>query len=238
LLKANQLNMGGIIIGIGLIVGGLYGIVKFRDTVRGNQARRARQEVAAGIGDAIRAELEAGRIPIANPSTALLRPGESALIAVPAYLLENVTVGYKSEGSSVRLRIAKGVSVGSYSGHSHAVKQMRRTSKGEFVVTSSRVIFAGDAKSFEAQINRLTNVEIYSDAVALHQGATTHLVGFDARQLAAMSGTIVKSVAEGKLPPPATAKVSVTVSRGSKPTREASASVRSERTPIDTRRRT
>jgi hypothetical protein len=133
----------------------------------------------------------------ANPQKALLRAGEVAFIAAPAALVENQTVGYETSGASVRVRVAKGVSVGSYGGRSHPVRGMVRTAHGEFVVTTKRVIFAGDAKSFEMKLEGLTNFVHYSDGLTLHHGITHHRVVFDAEALATVAATVLKLVLKG-----------------------------------------
>jgi hypothetical protein len=141
--------------------------------------------------------LSAGRP--ANPQKALLRAGEIAFLAAPAALLENQTVGCKTSGASVRVRVAKGVSVGSYAGRSRPVSGAVRTAHGEFVVTTRRVIFAGDTKSFEIRLKRLTNVVHYSDRLVLHHGTTHHRVVFGAEELATVAATVLKLALKGNV---------------------------------------
>jgi hypothetical protein len=183
-------------VGVFLIIAVVSGI---RQGNLASKALQLRRDQARAFGQAILNGLSMQCLPIAEPRHALMRPGEEALAIGPAHLLETKTIGYKRSGTSVNYRLTKGVSVGSYSGHSSAVKTLMRTSNGEFVVTTQRVIFAGDAKSFEIQLKRLTNIEPYTDGLGLHHGTTTHIVKFDAAELADAMGRVLKLVAEGKL---------------------------------------
>lgn len=115
-----------------------------------------------------------GELPHVRTRKAIMREDEQAHFSESAELVENKTTGYRAGGASVRVRVAKGVSVGSGGGVSRAIKEDIITSKGELVITNKRIVFAGDKKSFETPLAKLTSFETYSDGLAFHIGTKTH----------------------------------------------------------------
>ncbi|MEX8520049.1 MAG: hypothetical protein AB3X44_16185 [Leptothrix sp. (in: b-proteobacteria)] len=106
-----------------------------------------------------------------TPRKALLRKDEIAHLCIGAAQLENVTVGRKYEGGSAGIQIAKGVRIGAVRGHSVAVKKLQEVSHGELAITSKRIIFAGDRKSFDVPFTKLTHIEPFEDGIGFHYGA-------------------------------------------------------------------
>lgn len=106
-----------------------------------------------------------------SPKKALLRKDEIAHLCIPAAQLENVTVGRKYQGGSAGIQITKGVRIGAVRGKSVAVKELQEVSHGELAITSTRVIFAGDRKSFDVPFAKLTHIEPFEDGIGFHYGA-------------------------------------------------------------------
>lgn len=181
-----------------VIVVALLVVVAYGRQVQRKEASARLQKLTQYARDTVDG-LKAGRPILVEPRKAILHPGELAFLAMPATLMEQKTLGYASSGSSVRVRVMKGVSVGSYGGHSHAVKGIVRTAQGELVVTNKRVIFAGDLKSFEFPLTKLTNIEGYSDGLSLHHGSTTHLLAFQAPELTSAAAIVLKLTSSGQL---------------------------------------
>ena len=132
-----------------------------------------------------------------KPVKAILHPGEIALIAVPGALHEYQTV-YKGRGVNVRVRVSKSISIGQSAGQGRGVQGLVKVSDGEFVVTRQRVIFAGQTKSFEAPLSKLTNVEAYTDGTGLHLNSAVHVISFPSSEVSLAANFAIRLALEGK----------------------------------------
>lgn len=116
-------------------------------------------------------EIQAGNLPIVAASGVILQKSEIAHWIEPASLLEERVVARRYEGGSqgFSFKIAKGLTyrVGQSRGRLVTDKEVQAVSRGEIVVTDRRVIFRGDAKSFEIRLEKLLEVEMFSDGVRL-----------------------------------------------------------------------
>ncbi|WP_127958839.1 hypothetical protein [Serratia microhaemolytica] len=120
-----------------------------------------------------------GQLPIVRARKAIIRDGEIAHFSESAKLVENITTGYTSGGASVRVRVVKGVSIGTGRGRSRAIKENAIVARGELVITDMRVIFAGDKKSFEAPLTKLTSFESFADGVIFHISSKSYTLTLD-----------------------------------------------------------
>jgi hypothetical protein len=106
--------------------------------------------------------------PISVPNV-VLEPGESAFWSQPASLYENKVVRRRYEGGSrgVSIRVAKGVSfrVGNHRGQSVSETADVPVAFGEFIITSHRLLFVGDKKSFSAPLKKVLHLEPAHDGV-------------------------------------------------------------------------
>jgi len=113
------------------------------------------------------AEIQSGNPPIINTPNVILQKGEVAYWAEPATLLEERVVGRRYEGGSqgVSFRIMKGVTyrVGAHRGNIVIDRAVVPVSSGELIVTSKRVVFRGDRKSINLRLDKLLEVQLYSD---------------------------------------------------------------------------
>jgi hypothetical protein len=97
---------------------------------------------------------------------------------IGAQLLEERVVGRRSQGGSrgVSIRIMKGVScrVGASGGTSVSVRGVVPVSVGYFCITSHRLIFSGNAKSFAFDRKKILSTKIHSDGITIapDSGAT------------------------------------------------------------------
>lgn len=111
---------------------------------------------------------ERGPQPIAV-SNVILRKGEQAYWAQPARLYEEKIVSRRYEGGSrgVSIRVMKGVSfrVGAQRGQFVADTADVPVSEGEFIVTSQRLIFRGNSKSFDTKYEKLLDVQNHIDGI-------------------------------------------------------------------------
>lgn len=116
-------------------------------------------------------EIQNGNPPTIALSNVILQKAEVAYWSEPASILEERVVKRRYEGGSqgFSFRIAKGVSyrVGGHRGHIVTDTAVVPVSSGELIVTNKRVIFRGDAKSFNIRLDKLLELNFYSDGVRL-----------------------------------------------------------------------
>ena len=135
-------------------------IILFRNHLKSNgQKTDEDEEQALALWQQIR---EQGSLPTVTTSL-ILHKHEVALLEQPdAELLETRSVReYKGGASGVRLRIAKGVSVGlgKTRGHSESHQEWRSIDVGTLVVTNKRLIFKGDKRNRTVFLNKLLSIE-------------------------------------------------------------------------------
>jgi hypothetical protein len=109
-----------------------------------------------------------------RPKKALIKPGEKAYGAVFADLQENKTIGYSAGTTGMSVRVAKGVTLRTSGTKGKAVKGMVNIASGELVITDSRVIFAGDRKSFAISLENLLDATSYADGFGFSDNKTTY----------------------------------------------------------------
>ncbi|MDY7537658.1 hypothetical protein QN372_00715 [Undibacterium sp. RTI2.1] len=122
-------------------------------------------------------KIKNGELPVVSVKSVILRSGETAhLSSRGAILMEEQVTGYEAGTTSVRVNIAKGVTVGKAGTKAKAVKGYVGVSKGEFALTSGRVVFAGEIKSFEIPYSKLTSFFTIEDGITFHVGSKSHMV--------------------------------------------------------------
>jgi hypothetical protein len=64
-------------------------------------------------------------------------------------------------------RIAKGVSyrVGAFRGHLVSETGIVPVSDGRMIITSRRIVFAGNAKSFATRLDKIIDIQLFSDGM-------------------------------------------------------------------------
>lgn len=116
-------------------------------------------------------EIQNGNPPSVSVPNVILQKSETAYWSEPASILEERVVNRRYEGGSqgFSFRIAKGVSyrVGSHRGHLVSDTAVIPVSSGELIITNKRVIFRGDAKSFNLRLDKLLELNFYGDGVRL-----------------------------------------------------------------------
>jgi hypothetical protein len=115
------------------------------------------------------AAIREGTLPVQNIKDVVLRKGESVHWIEPAKLWEEHVVSRRFEGGSsgVSIRVAKGLSfrVGQSRGHYVADTADVPVSEGNFIITNRRLIFQGQAKSFETKLDKLLEMENHLDGI-------------------------------------------------------------------------
>lgn len=116
-------------------------------------------------------EIQNGNPPSIPVPNVIFQKNERAYWSEPASILEERVVKRRYQGSShgFSFRIAKGVSyrVGSHRGHIVTDTAVVAVSSGELIITNKRVIFRGNAKSFNLRLDKLLDLNFYSDGVRL-----------------------------------------------------------------------
>lgn len=117
------------------------------------------------------AEIQRGNLPEPRVGSLILQKAETAHWIEPASLIEERVVGRRYEGSSsgMSFRIAKGVSyrVGASRGRLIVDTANVPVSVGELVLTNKRVIFRGDKKSFNYRLDKLLDIQLYSQGLRI-----------------------------------------------------------------------
>jgi len=120
-------------------------------------------------------DIQTGKLPNVAVAGLVLQKGETAHWTEPASLLEERVVNrrYVGGSSGVSFRIARGVSyhVGGFRGHMEADKKILPVSSGTLVITSKRLVFLGDNKSFNSRLDRLLDVHLFGDGIRVDDSA-------------------------------------------------------------------
>ncbi|MER3384875.1 hypothetical protein [Pectobacterium aroidearum] len=166
-----------------LIVTGIIIYKLWRQGGKIKASREAEHQHSIAVREQVNAIFD-GELPIVTPRKAIVRKDEISHFAGTASLSEKQTTGYSHGGASVRFRVAKGVSIGTSGGRSRAIKENLIVANGEFVITNKRIIFAGDRKSFESTLYKLTSFETYADGIVFHIDTKSYTLFLDEPELA------------------------------------------------------
>lgn len=116
-------------------------------------------------------EIQTGNPPVIAVPNVVLQKAELAYWSEPASILEDRVVARRYEGGShgFSFRITKGITYHVSSQRGHLVKDTAviAVSSGELIVTNRRVIFRGNAKSFNIRLDKLLEFHFYSNGIRL-----------------------------------------------------------------------
>ena len=175
------------------IQGGIAAVAGYGLRQRLRYRRNEQHHAQLAFNEAIEAA-RTGTLPTVSPSRLIMHSGEKAFLAVPAKLLEDKAIGFVGSGGSVRVHVAKRVSVGVGGGRGHQQRDIVTVATGEFVVSDQRAAFAGDMKSFDLPLRKLTNIQGMADGLILHSGNTSKMVQIADRATAQIALTILNRV--------------------------------------------
>lgn len=117
--------------------------------------------------------IQEGVVPHISVSNVILQKGEIPYWSEPSALLEEKVISRRYEGGShgVSMRVMRGVSyrVGASRGHIVSETGNVVVSRGDLIITSKRIIFRGDLKSFAIALDKLLNIEIFSNGVTVSE---------------------------------------------------------------------
>lgn len=116
-------------------------------------------------------EIQNGNIPEISVTNLVIPRTEKIYWSEPSALTEEKVINRRYVGGSqgVNLHVAKGLNfrVGSSRGHLESEMGMVSVSEGDFIITSKRIIFKGDRKSFAIKLDNILDLHIFSDGIRL-----------------------------------------------------------------------
>lgn len=120
-------------------------------------------------------EIERGNLPISQVPGLISKRGEISYWCEPVQVFEEKIVKKYQVGQSsgFSVRIAKGISyrVGSSRGQTVTETGLVMVGKGDFAITTHRLVFLGASTSIEMPWSKVVNLQLYSDALAVFVGS-------------------------------------------------------------------
>lgn len=116
--------------------------------------------------------ITSGTLPVNYDSDLNLYDDEVSHIELEANLMEERVVksGWVSGHSGLSFRVAKGVrfNVGATRGHRISERAVAPVSHGVLAITSERIAYLGNPKSFEVKWSKVMGIEPYSDGMTIY----------------------------------------------------------------------
>lgn len=125
------------------------------------------EQIAADLSTKV-ASIEKNGPQTLTTENLILRGNELALYEAEGGLYEMRVDSASTRNAGVRVRVAKGVSVNLGGGKITPDKELKRIANGHLIVTNTRIVFAGDAKSFDAPLNKIINIKYFDDGASIH----------------------------------------------------------------------
>lgn len=115
-------------------------------------------------------EIQQGNMPTMPPITNLvMQKGEKVYWSEPSILVEEKVIRRTYQGGSqgMNFRVMKGVSyrVGGHRGHIASETGAVAVSDGELIITSNRIIFRGDKKSFAVKLDKILDIQLFTNGL-------------------------------------------------------------------------
>lgn len=115
------------------------------------------------------------QMPIVHYNNIVLYPGEKLIFAVPAqtFIQKEQVVGYTGGSSGASIRVAKGLTVRKGSSRGIPIRQnVTKFNEGDYIVTTSRLIFLSQNECFEFNIEKVSACKIIAqDSFMIVQGS-------------------------------------------------------------------
>ena len=125
---------------------------------------------------ALYSETIAADLPSIKPTTAILKAGETAYVEASSMLMETKSGGFVGGSRGVSVHVAKGLTLRAGAFKGHKVEHIVVVARGHLLITSQRIIFAGDQKSFAVNLDKLINITRYRDGFTFNDGSKSHNV--------------------------------------------------------------
>lgn len=162
------------IITIALICFVVYFLIKVakKSTLKAQkQQEEERQKLLNETQAFVTQAQEVGSLPIISTSI-LLESGEQAHLQESVKLIEPKTVRHNA-GAGGRVRIARGLSVGGWSGQSESRQEWRSLDVGTLILTNKRIFFKGQTENRVLPIKKIIEVGHYTDGIQISSESKT-----------------------------------------------------------------
>jgi len=141
-------------------------------------------------------DIQRGELPTISVPGLVLQKAETSYWSEPASILEERVVKREYVGGSrgMSFRIAKGVHyhVGSFRGHIESRKAVVPVSRGSLVITSKRLLFLGDSKSFSSRLDKLLETHLFRESLRVEDGSgRPHVFRFESTNNIDVVGAIL-----------------------------------------------
>lgn len=114
-------------------------------------------------------EIQKGNMPIMTVQHLIMMKDEKAYWSEPAILAEEKVLRRRFGGGmqGVSFRIMKGVSyrIGGFSGQSVSETGLVAVSNGDLIITSKRIVFRGDKKSFVVKLGKIFETQLFTNGL-------------------------------------------------------------------------
>lgn len=119
------------------------------------------------------AEINQGNLPQSTVANLVTQKDERIYWTEPSVLIEEKVLHRRYEGGSqgFSFRIMKGVSYRVGASRGYFVNETGRVpvSNGEFIITSKRVIFRGDGKTFSFKLDKILDIQLFTNGIYLSE---------------------------------------------------------------------
>jgi hypothetical protein len=150
---------------IGILVGMVGGLILI-DKNQKETDKKSHREIKITEANVFMDEVKIKKsLPVISTKL-FLDNGEYAILEANTHLLETRAVR-NSGGSGIGFRIAKGITIGSYSGQSESHREWRKIDDGMLTLTNKRLIFSGGMENRTIPINKILSLKatFYSNEV-------------------------------------------------------------------------
>lgn len=154
-----------------LCTGGLFGIGWIIDIIK-----VLTDNSLTGISDN---EISEDNLPDIQATNLNLLNGEKCYYMESAYTFKEktITTGYTGGGNGFSIRLAKGLSYHVGGSESRAIRETQRTTyNGILYITTRRVIFTSQDKSFDKTFDKITSVQEAKDGIIIQIGSNTYAI--------------------------------------------------------------
>lgn len=156
-----------------------FGFMIYRKRQQSGMSKAMAQQQQIDLQEHTKA-IASGQLPI-SPSGVRLYANEVVHYSANSELLESKTVGYKANTAGLSVRVAKGVTLRSGGIKGGVVKDLVPVAKGEFAVTSGRLVFAGDLKSFDVTLSKINHIEKLVDGLIIHSDGKSRILNIPSK---------------------------------------------------------
>jgi hypothetical protein len=130
-----------------------------------DKSKEERDQINRRTLDALQIYLTRNRLPLyPGPVPLMLKQDEHAIACSDARYAEERSIG---NYSGMSFRVTKGMSY--RTGQSIGSTEVRVIDQGKLILTTKRLVFVGDKRTSVTELQKIVNIEPYSDAIIVHK---------------------------------------------------------------------